>query len=278
MTRSLPYAYMPPDGPMTPLVVSVPHAGMRVPTEDRARLLADDRTIKLDADLYVDRLYTHAPSLGAALLASTVTRFVIDVNRGQDEIDSQACVDTPSSAVSRPHGLAWWLSSDGEPLMDRPLTRAELDDRVARIWRPYHRKLSELLIERRKRFGYAILLDAHSMASVGRATHPDPGQHRAAIVPGDNHGASCTSQLSEHVREHFLERGFQVTMNAPYSGGYITRHYGRPHEGFHAIQLELNRALYLHEEVPQLDDSRTAPLISALDGLVASLRALRLPA
>ena len=271
----LPYIYRPPESVETPLVVSVPHAGERVDDEDAPLLIASERTRRMDADLHVDRLYQNAPSLGAAFLAATVSRYVLDLNRGPGDVDAEVCPTHPAPIPANPRALIWRLSTGGDAVQARGLTMAELQSRIDRIHRPYHKRLSALLNDRVERFGYAILLDAHSMPSVGRVTHADTGQRRADIVPGDNRGKSCEAALRELVMSHFSEQGFSVALNKPYSGGWITRNYGRPADGVHAIQVELNRSLYLDEEVPAWNAASAGRLQVVLDALVRRLATYR---
>jgi len=272
----LPYIYVPADGPMTPVVVSVPHAGLRIPDEDRDLIVADDRTLLRDADLYVDRLYRDAAHLGASMLAATVSRYVLDLNRSTSDVDPPTCMDWEHYGKANAKGLVWRESTDGHRVLARPLTRAELQDRIDRVHTPYHSKLRELLEERREHFGYAILLDAHSMPSVGRKGHADEGVRRADVVPGNNHGASCSPEMTDLVVAHFEESGFGVSVNEPYSGGYITRSYGQPDQGIHAIQVELNRALYLNEDIPSWAGERSSRLVRATHELVVKLTTLNL--
>ncbi len=274
--NALPYIYVPQDSEMTPLVVSVPHAGTRIPAEDAAMIAADRRTMLRDADLYVDRLYANAPELGAAMVASTVSRYVLDVNRSSADVDARVCPELSNPAAENPRALIWRLSTDATPVQRRALTTAELNSRIERVHTPYHAKLSELLQARRARFGYAILLDGHSMPSVGRETHSDPGRLRADIVPGNNRGESCASELTDLVVSHFESAGLSVALNDPYSGGWITQNYGQPQDGVHAIQVELNRRMYLHEDAPRWDGAPALELSRILDRLVQKLTSFRL--
>jgi N-formylglutamate deformylase len=255
----------------TPLVVSVPHAGVLVPDEDRALVGADERTLLRDADLFVDRLWARAPRCGAALLVATHSRFVLDLNRSPHDVDEDVCAELEAPARPNPRSLIWRLSTEGKLVLPRPLTRAELEARIARVHRPYHERLAALLEERRRRFGYAILVDGHSMPSVGRATHKDPGSRRPDMVPGDVRGRSCAPSLSALVAAHLGACGFEVVPNEPYMGGYITRHHGRPSEGKHAIQLEVNRDLYMDEARCSYDEERAGVVADALCGLLDRL-------
>jgi N-formylglutamate amidohydrolase len=132
--------------------------------------------------------------------------------------------------------------------------------------------LTRLLEQRRAHFGYAVLLDCHSMPSLGRPGHADPGARRADIVPGDVRGASCAPSISRLLGDHFARAGFAVRPNDPYMGGFITKSHGRPARGVHAIQLEINRDLYMEEEALRYDEAKAARLIPHLLGLVDKLR------
>lgn len=260
---------------LTPVVVSVPHAGTFVPAEDRATLGADERTLLRDADLFVDRLWQRAPALGCALLVARYSRYVLDLNRAPGDVDREVCPEIDLPSRTNPRGLIWRISTEGKNVLPRPLTKAEVQSRIERIHRPYHAALERLLEERRRAFGYAILVDGHSMPSVGRAGHADPSVRRADIVPGDVRGRSCASALSELVRDHFQAAGYDVKPNEPYMGGYITRHHGRPTSGWHAIQIEVNRDLYMDEDACTFDDERAAKLVPVLEALLGRLLVLR---
>lgn len=270
-----PYRLMLPDE-LTPVVVSVPHAGTHIPEEDRPTVGADERTVLRDADLFVDRLWQRAPALGCAFLVATHSRYVLDLNRAPSDVDREVCGELDIPSRPNPRGLIWRLSTEGKSVLPRRLTRAEVESRIERIHRPYHQALERLLEERRRIFGYAILVDGHSMPSVGRAGHTDPSMRRADIVPGDVRGRSCASDLTALVCEHFQAAGYEVKPNEPYMGGYITRHHGRPSSGLHAIQIEVNRDLYMDEDACTYDDERAARLTPVLKALLERLLKLKL--
>lgn len=267
----------PAGAPSSPLVVSVPHAGTQVPDVDAPLLRASGAALLRDADAFVDRLVARAPSLGAPLLVARVSRYVLDLNRAPDDVDHEVCPEQPRPARASARGLVWRTSTDGVALMTRPLSLQELRSRIDRLHAPYHATLTTLLEERRQRFGFAVLLDAHSMPSTGRPGHTDPGARRADIVPGDLRGASCARSLSRLVAEHFEAGGFRVKANDPYMGGYITKAHGRPTQGVHAIQLEVNRDLYLEEEAVRWEAGKAARLQGAVEGLLEKLRGWRPP-
>jgi N-formylglutamate amidohydrolase len=241
-----------PAGPESPLVVEVPHAGTWVPPAYLASLVAPVRALGRDADLFVDELYANAPHEGATLLVARTSRYVLDLNRSEDDWDD-AAVETrigsapPRTPGSMPRGLVWRLTTDGEPAMTRPLRRSELDERIRAIHRPYHETLRALLERKRAKFGFAVLLAAHSMPSSGRASAGGRADDRADVVPGTQGRTTASAALIDLVERLAVARGLSVRHDEPYRGGFATRHYGRPREGIHAVQVELARRLYMNE-------------------------------
>ncbi len=261
--------------PASPLVVSVPHAGTHVPAVDAPLLRASGAALLRDADALVDRLFERAPALGAPLVVARVSRYVLDLNRAPDDVDLEVCPELERPARPSARGLVWRTSTEGAALLARPLTMAELTSRIERLHAPYHALVATLLEERRRHFGFAVLLDAHSMPSTGRPGHSDPGERRADLVPGDVRGSSCAPSLTRLVVQHFERAGLRVKLNDPYMGGYITRAHGRPARGVHAIQLEVNRDLYLDEEHARWDERKAARLAPSIEGLLEALSAYR---
>lgn len=261
--------------PASPLVVSVPHAGTDVPAIDAPLLRASGAALWRDADALVDRLFARAPALGAPLVVARVSRYVLDINRAPDDVDLEVCPELERPGRPSARGLVWRTSTEGAALLARPLTLAELSSRIERLHAPYHAALAALLEERRRHFGFAVLLDAHSMPSMGRLGHSDPGERRADLVPGDVRGSSCAPSLTRLVVEHFERAGFGVKLNDPYMGGFITRAHGRPARGVHAIQLEVNRDLYLEEELARWDERKAGRLVPSIDGLLEAMAGYR---
>lgn len=260
----------------TPVLVSVPHAGTFVPEIERHLLSATEDTLLRDADLFVDRLYANAPRRGGSLVAAEISRYVVDLNRHVDDVDREAVPEHPSPKPELPRGLLWRLSTEGKVVLTRPLTLAEYNERLARYYHPYHQKITSELNARREKFGYAILIDGHSMPSVGRAGHTDPGRRRADVVPGVRGGTSCSRMLQDLVVSHFQDAGFSVAVDDPYKGGNITAHYGRPKEHWHTIQIELNRDLYMDEARCVPKDAEFRALATILENLVERVSALKL--
>ena len=241
-----PFTVIEPGDGETPLTVEVPHAGLLVDGPALSRLAAPARAIGRDADLYVDELYAEAPAHGATLLVSNVSRYVCDLNRSELDVDAESVEGAPPHARAT-RGIIWRLTSDGGRVLDAPLPRAELERRLDTYYRPYHRALAELLERKRARFGFAVLLAAHSMPSVGRAGHGDPHAKRADVVPGTRGRTSAAAAFIDRVDAHARAAGMTVAHDDPYQGGYTTQHYGRPDLGIHVVQIELARRLYMEE-------------------------------
>ena len=238
----------------TPLVVEVPHAGLSIDAQTLAFICAPARSIARDADLYVDELYADAPERGATLIVSHVSRYVVDLNRGEQDVDADAVEGAPSSARAT-RGIVWRLTSDGAKVLERPLPRAELERRLDALYRPYHRTIAETLLEKKAKFGFAVLLAAHSMPSVGRgaqrpaaeAGRPDVKASRADVVPGTRGRTSAGKTFIDAVEAHAHKAGYTVSHDDPYQGGFTTQTYGRPADGIHVVQVELARRLYMDE-------------------------------
>lgn len=260
--------------PTTPVVVSVPHAGLSTAGFEQA--LSPELDVRGDADLYVDRLYR----LGAAgspetYVAARLSRFVCDLNRDPDDVSAGAVPEHPAPRNADGRGFIWAVTTTGAPTLVRPLTLDEWSARTA-VHAAYHEAISRALARARDRFGYAILVDGHSMPSRGRSGHTDTGRERADIVPGDREGKSCAPALTEFVRAHFAGHGFSVRANEPYKGGFITAHHGRPADRIHAIQIEMRRDLYINEATFVPEQTGVTRLQDVLADLLSQLRTLAL--
>ena len=231
-----------PDPPHSPLVVSVPHAGIGTAGFEQA--LVPSLDVRCDADLFVDELYL--PARPPALVRARLSRFVCDLNRHPDDVSARAVPEHPAPRNVDGRGFLWEVTTTGARALARPLSVPEWELR-RQIHAGYHGAIALALHRARQRFGFAILVDGHSMPSIGRHGHTDSGRERADIVPGDKLGTSCSPSLSRLVGEHFRDEGLRVAFNDPYRGGFITTHHGRPAEQQHAIQIEMRRDLYMDE-------------------------------
>lgn len=234
----------------TPLVFASPHSGRLYPDDMMAAL--DGVAIRRSEDAYVDELVAEGPGLGAALIAARLARAYIDVNREAFELDPAMFADElPDFARGRSARVAAGLGaiarvvSEGQEIYARKLTFAEARARIETAHAPYHAALARLLGEAHAAHGFAILIDWHSMpAAAARAGGRDGA---CDIVLGDRFGAACAGVVTQRVERELEAMGYKVVRNAPYAGGYTTEHYGRPARRTHALQIEINRALYLDE-------------------------------
>jgi N-formylglutamate deformylase len=250
-----PFTVFEPEAEETPVIVEVPHAGLHVPPEHAPSLLAPARAIARDADIYVDELYAEAPKEGATMIVAGVSRYVIDLNRGEHDTDAES-VDGGASHGKMPRGLIWRLTTENERAIAAPLPRAELEARKDAIYRPYHRALQALVDRKRAKFGIAVILPGHSMPSIGRSGHGDSGTPRADLVPGSRGRTSAHARFIDLVDTHGKSAGWTVVHDNPYRGGFVTQHYGRPIDGVHCVQVELARRLYVDEGTLRRDEPR----------------------
>jgi N-formylglutamate amidohydrolase len=237
----------PPPTRETPVVVEVPHAGLEVPSDVMARIDVPKDSFARDADLFVDDLYADATDEGATLIRARFSRYVIDLNRAEDDVDAESVEGGPVGARA-PRGVIWRLSGAGAPVFSKPLTRGELERRLDTYHRPYHAALRQILARKVERFGVAILLAAHSMPSHARWASGELGPARADVVPGTRGRTSAHPRFIDAVDAYTRAQGWSVRHDEPYRGGYSTAHYGRPLDGVHAVQVELARRLYMDEE------------------------------
>ena len=245
-----------PDTAETPVVVEIPHAGLLVPPHFLPPLVAPARALGRDADLFVDRLYQDAPAVGATSIVAHVSRFAVDLNRAETDIDADAVEGAPSQPRA-PRGLIWRLASDGSQVLARPLTRADLDARLTEVYRPYHAALRKIIDRKVVKFGFAVVLAAHSMPSAvkhpaggggpGRSALDEGDLPRADVVPGTRGRTSAHPRFIDAVDAHARAQGWTVVHDDPYKGGFTTQNYGRPGANVHAVQVELARRLYMSE-------------------------------
>ncbi len=264
-----------PEHGRTAVVVEVPHAGLEIPALVRPDIMASEEAIQRDADLHVDKLYVHAPEVGAALLTARVSRYVVDLNRAPDDVDLETVVDHPAPRVLQPRGVVWRVTTEGRPVLRTPLDYESLRERLDRYHAPYHHTLRETLDSTHKQFGYAVLVAGHSMPSATRRGARDSAR-RADIVPGSLGGTSADRSVIDCVDQFFRRAGLSVRHDDPYRGGFTTAHYGRPDQGLHAIQIEINRALYMDEQTCRPKPGDFERLQVLLRDLVRELGALQL--
>lgn len=236
----------------TPLVYASPHSGRIYPAEMMDATALDAQAIRKSEDAFVDELIAKAPDHGATLLLARLARAYMDVNREPYELDPAMFEDElPEFARGRTARVAAGLGSiarivsEGQEIYARKLTFDEAAGRIEAAHRPYHAALGELLEQKRGAHGVAVLIDWHSMPSAAAAQAR--GGKGCDLVLGDRFGSACSPLLTRLVEQQFETMGYRTVRNAPYAGGYTTEHYGKPARRTHALQIEINRALYLDE-------------------------------
>ena len=229
-----------------PFLFASPHSGRSYPASLLENTRLDATTLRRSEDAFVDELFAGVVKLGAPLLAAQFPRAFLDVNRSSTELDAgmfaaplKVPVDAPSPRVTAGLGVIPRIVRDGAEIYRGKLDTGEADTRISRLYQPYHRALANLIAETHARFGVAVLIDCHSMPSA--LSVPD-------IVLGDRYGASAAASLTARTETAFVREGFSVARNTPYAGGHTTVLHGRVAAGCHALQIEVNRALYLDEE------------------------------
>jgi N-formylglutamate amidohydrolase len=249
--------------PRSPLVFASPHSGRCYPPDMMAASLLDAAAIRLSEDAYVDELILGAVGHGASVITASYARAYIDVNREPYELDASMFEDElPAFARGRSARVAAGLGSiarivaEGHEIYARKLTFAEARRRIELVHRPYHDALAGLLAQARAAFGLAVLVDWHSMPAAAARTYGQSGDSTRSgisgagscdLVLGDRFGTACAPQITALVETELEAMGYRVARNAPYAGGYTTEFYGKPAGRTHALQIEINRGLYLDE-------------------------------
>lgn len=234
-----------------PYVFNSPHSGRYYPPRFLAMSRLDPVAIRRSEDCFVDELFAGAVALGAPLLAANFPRAYLDANREPWEFDPRMFAEplpphanTRSARVAGGLGTIPRLVGEGQEIYGARLQLAEAVSRVEHIYKPYHEQLKRLLSRTHARFGFAVLVDCHSMPASIRLG--DNGM-RPDFIVGDRFGVACAPALSEAAIALLSGLGYSVAHNKPYAGGFITEHYGRPAKGLHALQIEVNRGLYMDE-------------------------------
>jgi len=235
-----------------PVIFASPHSGRTYPADFLAAARLDALALRRSEDSFVDELFAATPSQGAPLLTATFPRAFCDPNREPWELDPAmfadqlpAWVNTTSARVGAGLGTLARIVASGETIYRTKLPFAEAERRVRQYWQPFHATLQALIGGTKAMFGYCLLIDCHSMPSHGSVGRP--GVKPADFVLGDAHGTACSPRVTRLAEQVLTGLGYTVRRNEPYAGGYITRHYGRPRERVHALQIEIARELYMDE-------------------------------
>lgn len=237
-------------------VFNSPHSGRDYPRSfiEESRLC--ERRLRSSEDYLVDELFSGVPGHGAPLISARFPRAWLDVNREPLELDPSmfdgplpATANTKSARVRGGLGTIARIVAEGEEIYSQPVSVGVALARIENVYLPYHRRLRELLHDAFRNEGYAVLVDCHSMpSSTGRAKPLLSSFYQQAdFVIGDRFSTSCSPLVTDTVASILRGLGYRVAINKPYAGGYITEHYGNPVSGFHAVQIEVNRGLYMDE-------------------------------
>lgn len=270
-----PYTIVRPAAQTTPVVFASPHSGREYPQNFLEAARLDAAGLRRSEDCFVDELFDGAVAAGAPLICATFARAYCDPNRERWELDPAMFVDTlpdwvntTSARVGAGLGTLARVVASGESIYRRKLSFGEAEFRVRNCWEPYHSALSRLLDETKRSFGACLLIDCHSMPAQTQAV----GRPAPDIVLGDAHGTACSARIMRGAERILTDLGFKVRRNDPYAGGYVTRHYGRPRESIHALQIELARGLYM-DETKFLRSSEFETMRRKLSSFTAALSA-----
>lgn len=264
-----------------PVIFNSPHSGRVYPAEFLAASRLNPHALRKSEDCYIDELFSFVAELGSPLLHAHFPRAFLDVNREPYELDPRMFrEDLPGFANSSSMRVAGGLGtiprivSEGDEIYRGPLKLIDALARIETIYRPYHRTLADLINRARDAFGYSLLIDCHSMPSTA-CSHVTPHQAgRVDIVLGDRHGVACADEIVSTLEELIRSQGLRVLRNKPYSGGFITQNYGSPNHHRHALQIEINRGLYLDERSLERNRGYAAVKLTLhriFAGLLASL-------
>ncbi|WP_138379626.1 N-formylglutamate amidohydrolase [Luteithermobacter gelatinilyticus] len=237
------------------VVYNSPHSGTYFPEHFLENIIVEKKLLESSGDTLVDQLIRQVDRHGSQIFINHYARSYVDTNRAPNEIDPAMFTDIPpktkffkSEKVMRGFGVIPRRAYDGTPIYAAPLPFDCARHRLTHIYHPIHQALSDLLQEVKQQAGYYLLVDCHSMPSYPFIGSRLPAHTQPDVVLGNYHGKSCQHKISAFIEKHFSEHGLTVAFNNPYAGGYNTVHYGNPHRKEYAIQIEINRKLYIDEK------------------------------
>ncbi|MDE2376969.1 N-formylglutamate amidohydrolase [Bradyrhizobium sp.] len=248
---SPPFEIVEPAEWRAPIIFNSPHSGSVYPDDFLAASRIDLPTLRRSEDSFMDELIAHLSARGFPTVRVNFPRSYVDVNREPYELDPRMFAGRlPSFANTRSMRVAGGLGTiprvvgDGQEIYRDRIAVDDALERIEGLYKPYHRALRRLINKVHQMFGTVVVVDCHSMPSVG-VSRDEP--RRPDMVIGDRYGTSCAPLLPDRVEETMSGLGYSIGRNKPYAGGFITEHYGNPASGLHAVQLELNRAIYMDE-------------------------------
>ncbi|MEO0401484.1 MAG: N-formylglutamate amidohydrolase [Pseudomonadota bacterium] len=277
------YEVKPPAQHTSCVVFASPHSGRDYPWSFLRRTVLDERTIRSSEDAFVDQLFDIAPQMGAPLLLAGAPRAFVDLNRSSDELDP-ALIEGVRRQGHNPRiasglGVIPRVVANGRAIYRGKITMREADRRLEQYWRPYHEMLQQLLDAAHTTHGQAVLIDCHSMPHEAMDGVARGGMVRPDVVLGDRFGAAADGEIVDQIEAAFAEAGFTVARNAPFAGAYVTQAYGRPSRRQHAIQVEIDRALYMNERLikPNRDFHSVRARLQSVIAEIARIGQVRLP-
>lgn len=247
------YKLLMPETRTTSVIFASPHSSRDYPRGFLRQTVLDDHAIRSSEDAFVDRLFAVAPRFGAPFLEAGAPRAYIDMNRSADELDP-ALIQGMKNVSYNPRivsglGVVPRVVANARCIYRGKLTMDEVRARLDGFWHPYHARLQQLLTESNTMFGESILIDCHSMPHEALDSMVRSGLPRPEVVLGDRFGAAASSEVVEQVEQAFVDEGLGVARNVPFAGAYTAQHYGRPSRHQHAIQIEIDRSLYMNEQL-----------------------------
>lgn len=242
-----------PDRRTTSVVFASPHSGRAYSKAFLRRTALDEQSVRSSEDAFVDRLFDSAPQAGAPFIRAGVPRAYVDLNRAADELDPALIDGAPRQGhnprIASGLGVIPRVVANGQAIYAGKLSLIEARNRIEQVWRPYHAALQAALDEAHLMFGEAVLIDCHSMPHEAMDQVARRGIRRPEVVLGDRFGASADGAMVDRIEAAFTRAGLVVTRNTPFAGAYVTQAYGRPGRGRHAVQVEIDRALYMDERL-----------------------------
>lgn len=225
----------------SPLIFASPHSGACYPPSFLSRSECSLTDLRQNEDAYIDALLACVTDFGAPLLSANFPRCYVDANRAPDELpkDWDGSAKKLTARAKAGFGVIPLIIAQNKPIYKTPLPKSIAALRMKALYYPYHDALKSLIAQAQNHFGQALIIDCHSMPGFAPM-----GARRADIVLGDRYGLSCQPHVMDAIEHAFTSRGYSVTRNYPYAGGYVTQHYGVPSTGVEAVQIEINRDLY----------------------------------
>ena len=270
-----------PERRTSAVVFASPHSGRDYAWSFLRRTRLNEHSVRSSEDAFVDQLFDCAPQMGSPFITAGAPRAFVDLNRSADELDPALIQGVPRAGhnprVASGLGVIPRVVANGQAIYHGKLSREEAERRIETVWKPYHQALAGQMDQAHFMFGQAILIDCHSMPHEAMDSVVRLGARRAEVVIGDRFGATADAAIVDRIEAAFTAVGLTVIRNTPFAGAYITQQYGRPAAGRHAIQIEIDRSLYMNEHLIRPNGNFDA-LRRLLRGVVADIAAIgRMP-